>query len=53
MLVVHILYLLLGVVLGLLTIKKIHTFSLGELIDLSTGDANEKLLGKLVGDCLA
>lgn len=52
-LIVHVLDLLLGVVLGLLTVDEVHAFSLGELVDLSAGKANEELLGELVGDGLA
>ena len=42
-----------GVVLGLLTINEVHALGLGELVDLSTGETSEELLGELVGDGFA
>lgn len=53
MLVVHVLNVLLGVVLGLLTVDEVHALGLGQLVNLSTGKANEHLLGELMGDWLA
>jgi hypothetical protein len=52
-LVVHVLNVLPGVVLGLLTVDKVHSLGLGELVNLSTGEADEELLGELVGDWLS
>lgn len=52
-LIVHALNVALGVVLGLLTVDKVHSLGLGELVDLSTGDTDEELLGELVGDWLS
>jgi hypothetical protein len=52
-LIIHALDVALGVVLGLLTVDEVHSLGLGELIDLSTGDTDEELLGELVGDWLA
>ena len=52
-LVIHIFNVLLGVVLGLLTVDKVHALGLGQLINLSTGKTNEHLLGELMGDWLA
>lgn len=51
--VVHALSILLGLVLGLLAVGEVHALGFGELVDLSTGDASEKLLGELVRDGLA
>jgi hypothetical protein len=53
LLVIHILNVLLGVVLGLLTVDEVHALGLGQLINLSTGKTNEHLLGELMGDWLA
>lgn len=52
MLVVHVLNVLLGVVLGLLTVDEVHALGLGQLVNLSTGKTDEHLLGELVGDWL-
>ena len=52
-LVIHGLGVLLGVVLGLLTVDEVHSLGLGELVDLSTGQTDKHLLGELVGDWLA
>ena len=53
MLVVHVLDVLPGVVLSLLTINPVHSLGLSQLVDLSTGDTDKKLLGKLVRNLLA
>lgn len=53
MLVVHVLNVLLGVVLGLLAVDEVHAFGLSQLVNLSTGDTDEQLLGELMGDWLA
>lgn len=52
-LVVHALDLLLGVVLGLLTVDEVHALGLSQLVNLSTGKTDEHLLGELMGDRLA
>jgi hypothetical protein len=39
--------------LGLLTVDVVGTLGLGELVDLTTDDAGEELLGELVVDGLA
>ena len=52
-LVVHVLDVLPGVVLSLLTINPVHSLGLSQLVDLSTGDTDKKLLGKLVRNLLA
>jgi hypothetical protein len=52
-LVVHVLNVLLGVVLGLLPVDEIHALGLGQLVNLSTGETDEHLLGELMGDGLA
>ncbi len=53
MLVIHVLNVLLGVVLGLLPVDEIHALGLGQLVNLSTGETDKHLLGKLMGDGLA
>lgn len=53
MLVVHGLSIALGVALGLLTVDEVHSLGLSELVDFSTGDTDEELLGELVGNWLA
>jgi len=53
MLIIHVLDLLLGVMLGLLTINEIHSLGLRELVDFSTCDTDEEFFGELVGDGLA
>jgi hypothetical protein len=50
---VQVLSVLLGMVLGLLAVDEVETLGLGQLVDLSTGEANEELLGELVGHGLA
>lgn len=52
-LVVHGLSIALGVALGLLTVDEVHSLGLSELVDFSTGDTDEELLGELVGNWLA
>jgi hypothetical protein len=52
-LLVQVLSVLLGVVLGLLAVDEVKALGLGQLVDLSAGEANEELLGELVGDGLA
>lgn len=52
-LIVHMLSVLLGVTLCLLTVDEVHTLRLSELVNLSTSDTDEKFLGELVGDRLA
>lgn len=52
-LVVHLLCVLLGLVLGSLTVDEVLALGLGETVDLCTGETGEKLLGELVGDWLA
>lgn len=52
-LIIHILDILLGVVLGFLAINEVHSLRLGELVDLSTCETDEELLGELVGNGLA
>lgn len=52
-LVIHVLNVLLGVVLGLLPVDEIHALGLGQLVNLSTGETDKHLLGKLMGDGLA
>ena len=53
MAVVHALDLLLGVVLGLLAVDEVHTLGLGQLVNLSTSEADKELLGELMGDGLS
>lgn len=48
LLVVRLLSLLSGVVLGLFSVKEVEALSLEELVDLSTGETGEELLGELV-----
>lgn len=52
-LVIHVLNILLGVVLGLLAVDEVHSLGLSQLVDLSTGKADEELLGELVRDWLS
>lgn len=52
-LLVHVLGVLLGVVLGLLAVKPVHTLALGELVDLAADDTGEELLSEGVADGLA
>lgn len=51
--VVQLLCVLLGGVLGLLLVDEVHTLGLGELVNLTTGNTGEELLGESVGDWLA
>lgn len=51
--IIHSLGLLSCMSLGLLTVKLVHTLRLSKSVDLTTGEASEKLLGKGVVDCLA
>lgn len=51
--IVHVLYVLLRVSLGLLTVDKIHSLCLSQFIDLSTSNTDEELLSKLMGDWLS
>lgn len=51
--VVHALYLLLGVVLGLLAVDEVHALGLGQLVHLSTSETDKELLGELMGDGLS
>lgn len=51
--IVQILGLLLGVVLGALTVDKVETLGLGHLVDLGSGQGSEGLLGKSMADLLA
>lgn len=51
--VVHSLSILLGVMLGLLTVDEVHALGLGELVDFSTRKTDEELLGELVRDGLS
>lgn len=53
MAVVHALYLLLGVVLGLLAVDEVHALGLGQLVHLSTSETDKELLGELMGDGLS
>jgi hypothetical protein len=41
------------VVLGLLTVNPVHTLGLGELVDLTSDQAGDELLGERVVDFLA
>jgi hypothetical protein len=52
-LIIHVLDVLLGVVLGLLAVDKVHALGLGKLVNLSTGNTDKELLGELMGDGLA
>jgi hypothetical protein len=52
-LLVHVVGVLLGVVLGLLTVNPVHTLGLGELVDLTSDQAGDELLGERVVDFLA
>lgn len=51
--VVELLRLLLRLVLGSLAVKEVLALGLGELVDLSTGEARNELLGELVRDWLS
>lgn len=53
MLVVETLGVLLGLVLGLLFVDVVKALGLDELVDLSTGEGSDELLGELVVDGLA
>ena len=52
-LVVELLSIPRGLVLDPLAVNEVGTFGLGETVDLSASEADEKLLGELVGDRLA
>jgi hypothetical protein len=52
-LVIHVLGITPGLVLGLLAVKEVLTLCFSELVDLSTGETCEELLGELVRDGLA
>jgi len=49
----HLHSILLSLALSLLLVKPILSLGLGELVDLSTSEASEEFLGKLVGHGLA
>ena len=51
--IVHVFGILLGVLVGADLVDLIHTLGLGELVDLSTDEANKGLLGESVLDRLA
>jgi hypothetical protein len=51
--VVQVLDILLGVVLGLLAVDEVHALGLSQLVNLSTGETDEELLGELMGDRLS
>jgi hypothetical protein len=51
--IVESLSVLLGLVLGLLSVDVVETLGLTELVDLSTGERGNELLGELVVDRLA
>jgi len=52
-LVVHLAGILAGLTLGTLAVDVVGALGLAELVDLTTGDAREHLLGELVVDGLA
>ena len=52
-LVVHVLGILLGLAVGLLSVPLVHTLGLGELVDFTTDNASQEFLGESVGDGLA
>lgn len=52
-LVVQLLAAVPGLALGALAVDVVGALGLGELVDLSTGETGEELLGELVGDWLA
>ena len=51
--VIQALDLLLGMVLGLLTVDEVQALGLSQLVNLSTGETDEQLLGELMGDRLS
>jgi hypothetical protein len=53
MLVVHLFSVRLCVALRFLLVEEVLALGLDELVDLSTGEASEELLGKLMRDRLA
>lgn len=52
-LLVEVLGVLLGVVLSLLAVDEVETLGLSQLVDLSTSEPDEELLGELMADGLA
>jgi hypothetical protein len=52
-LIVHVLSVTLGLVLGLLAVEEVLALGLSKLVDLSTSETSEELLGELMGDGLA
>ena len=53
LLIIHVLNVVTCLALGLFTVDPVGTLGLGELIDLSTCETDEELLGELVGNGLA
>ena len=53
MIIIHLFGVLLGMTLGLLPIDVICALCLGQLVNLGTSEASEKLFGKSVADRLA
>lgn len=53
LLVVKLLGVLPGLAFGLLAVDVVGTFGLSELVDLTTGETGNELLGEGVGDWLA
>jgi hypothetical protein len=53
LLLVEVLSVLLGLVLGLLSVDVVKTLGLAELVNLSAGEGGDELLGELVVDGLA
>jgi hypothetical protein len=52
-LVIEVLGVLLGMVLSLLAVDEVETLGLDQLVDLSTSEPDEELLGELMADGLA
>jgi hypothetical protein len=52
-LVVQVLDVLLGLVLGPLTVDEVQSLGLGELVDLRAGETDEEFFGELMGDGLS
>lgn len=50
---IHLLCVLLGGMLSTLAVNKVHSLSLSELVDFTTGDSSKEFLGECVGDWFA
>ena len=52
-LIIHVLSMLSSTLLCLIRVILVHALGLGELVNLTSNEASEKLLGELMGDCLS